>query len=158
VLARLRKVLDGLAGVWGHRRSAQRHARLLSVIEGQILPRLVIATGSPSAPPGRATSGDRDPTSDDVLELARLLIAHDAMVASEYVQVLRGQGASVESLWMQLVAPTARYLNQLASSGTVDARSIAGAQQRLHALLHQLEVRRDSTHSLASAGELGQGA
>ena len=141
MLGTLRNILTGLYGTWERRRSARRHARLLSVIEGQILPRLVIATGSTAQSGERATARDGDPTPDDVRELARLLIAHDASVAGEYLQVLRTQGASVESLWMQLVAPTARHLTQLASSGTVDAKRIARAQQNLHALLQDLESR-----------------
>jgi hypothetical protein len=117
----------------------------------------VIATGSQSAHgyPGLS----RDPTPDNVVELARLLIEHDPSVAGEYLQVLRTQGASVESLWMQLVAPTARHLNHLASAGTVEPRRIARAQQSLHLLLEDLEARhgRERSMSPVPAGEFSHG-
>ena len=95
-----------------------------------------------------------------MVELARLLIEHDPSVASEYLQVLRTQGASIESLWMQLVAPTARHLSQLASAGKVDARRVAQAQQSLHTLLEDLEARHDRARTLSShpAGEFSHGA
>jgi hypothetical protein len=140
------------------RRTARRHARLLAVIEGQILPRLVIATGSHSA---YGHCGRRaDPTPENVVELARLLIEHHPSVAGEYLQVLRTQGASIESLWMQLVAPTARYLNQLASAGDVDPKRVAQAQQSLHALLEDIETRHDHERSMSThpAGEFSHGA
>jgi hypothetical protein len=130
---------------------------MLSVIEGQILPRLVMAT-APSAAAAQACDGE--PTSENVAELSRLLIEHDGAVASEYLEVLRTQGASIESLWMQLVAPTARHLNQLGSAGHVDARRIAVAQQRLHALLLDLEERheRERPRARQAVGEFSPGA
>jgi hypothetical protein len=156
VLATLRTVLTGFSDVWVRRRAERRHARMLSVIEGQILPRLVIATGNAQA---CGCACDCDPTSDDVAELSRLLIEHDATVAGEYLQVLRTQGASVESLWMQLVAPAARHLHQLAASGAVDPKQIETAQHSLHILLHDLEVRheRERPRATQAVGEFSHG-
>ncbi len=158
MIATLRSVMARLTDGIVRRRAERRHARLLAVIEGQILPRLVIATGSQSI--HGHLGADADPTPENVVELARLLIEHDPSVASEYLQVLRTQGASIESLWMQLVAPTARHLSQLASAGKVDARRVAQAQQSLHTLLEDLEARHDRARTLSShpAGEFSHGA
>ncbi len=158
MIGTLRTVMARLTEGIARRRAARRHARLLAVIEGQILPRLVIATGSQVA--NGHHGADLDPTPENVVELARLLIEHDPSVASEYLQVLRTQGASIESLWMQLVAPTARHLNQLASSGRIDARRIAQAQQSLHTLLDELETRHSRERPVSSqpAGEFSHGA
>jgi hypothetical protein len=117
----------------------------------------VIATGSQSVHGHAAAHGD--PTPDNVVELARLLIEHDPSVAGEYLQVMRTQGASVESLWMQLVAPTARHLHQLASAGKIDPKRIARAQQSLHLLLEDLEARHERERSMSRqpAGEFSHG-
>ena len=158
MIGTLRSVMARLTEGMARRRAARRQERLLAVIEGQILPRLVIATGSQCSRGFTAAHGD--PTPENVVELARLLIEHDPYVAGEYLQVLRTQGASVESLWMQLVAPTARHLNHLAAVGTIDKKRIAHAQQSLHLLLEDLEARhrRERSMSTQPAGELSHGA
>ena len=115
-----------------------RSAGLASTIEGEIIPRLVLAQ--------RAASGDERPHRKGPLvldaghidELASLLVTQDAPVALAYVEAIRGQGTSLGSIYLDLLAPTARRLGELWHEDRCSFFEVTLGLCALHQLLRSL--------------------
>ncbi len=116
----------------------QRMARLISTIEGEIVPRLVLSRRvtrrTEMAQKGAAKSPDRT----DVAELVRLLLHHDVPVASAYVETVRQRGATLETVCLELLAPAARELGTLWEQDECDFMQVTVGLCRLHQLLREL--------------------
>jgi methanogenic corrinoid protein MtbC1 len=115
-----------------------RLARLVRTIEGEIVPRLVLARRTAQAQGGVKSPPLRAPDAVDVKELVRLLLAHDAGVASAYVDAVRHRGASLEVVCLQLLAPAARELGLLWEEDECDFMQVTVGLCRLHQLLREL--------------------
>jgi methanogenic corrinoid protein MtbC1 len=114
-------------------------ARLVRVIEGEIVPRLVLTRGHPPQPevPHEA-EGAPPPDATDVRELVRLLLAHDMGVALAYVETVRQRGATLDVVCLQLLAPAARELGLLWEEDECDFMQVTLALCRLHQVLREL--------------------
>lgn len=116
----------------------QRMARLISTIEGEIVPRLVLSRRV-TRPPQAARSSDlRSPDQSDVAELVRLLLHHDVAVASAYIETVRQRGATLERVCLDLLAPAARELGTLWEQDECDFMQVTVGLCRLHQLLREL--------------------
>ncbi len=93
--------------------SVGRHmlSRLSRVIEGDIIPRLMLALDSPNSTQQDRAIADR--LRESVDEFVHLLISHDASVATRYVSTLRTDGIPLTALYLDLLAPAARRLGTL---------------------------------------------
>ncbi len=115
-----------------------RMARLVRTIEGEIVPRLVLARRvSPGADRVRPEVAGA-PDSGDVKELVRLLLAHDVGVASAYAETVRQRGATLEMICLHLLAPAARELGLLWEEDECDFMQVTVGLCRLHQLLREL--------------------
>jgi methanogenic corrinoid protein MtbC1 len=121
-------------------------ARLVRTIEGEIVPRLVLARRVASVPPAVQAENGRVPDEVDVRELVRLLLAHDVGVASAYVETVRQRGASLESVCLRLLAPAARELGLLWEEDECDFMQVTVGLCRLHHLLRELSPEFRSEH------------
>jgi methanogenic corrinoid protein MtbC1 len=122
-----------------------KRARLVRTIEGEIVPRLVLArrvTRGTSAVSGREM---RIPEGSDVRELVRLLMAHDVNVASAYVDMVRQRGATLEMICLDLLAPAARQFGLLWEEDECDFMQVTVGLCRLHQLLRELSPEFGST-------------
>jgi methanogenic corrinoid protein MtbC1 len=128
---------------------ALRMARLVRTIEGEIVPRLVLArrvTGSyETVKPVECKS----PDAADIQEFVRLLLAHDTAVASAYVEGVRQRGSTHEIICLQLLAPAARELGLLWEKDECDFMQVTVGLCRLHQVLRELseEFRADAAES-----------
>lgn len=122
----------------GPTESEARMARLVRTIEGEIVPRLVLARRVVAAPAALEGGTHRDPDDADVRELVRLLLAHDVGVASAYVETVRQRGASLEAICLRLLAPAARELGLLWEEDECDFMQVTVGLCRLHHLLREL--------------------
>ncbi len=128
----------GLTGCQtGLSESEIRMARLVRTIEGEIVPRLVLARRV-SAPEAVNQRQVRAPDACDVTELVRLLLAHDTGVASAYVETVRQRGASLEMICLDLLAPAARELGLLWEEDECDFMQVTVGLCRLHQVLRDL--------------------
>lgn len=116
----------------------ERMARLVRTIEGEIVPRLVLARRLPRTPATTAEESAKAPDDVDVRELVRLLLAHDVGVASAYVETVRQRGASLEAVCLSLLAPAARELGLLWEEDECDFMQVTVGLCRLHHLLREL--------------------
>lgn len=117
-----------------------RMAKLVRTIEGEIVPRLVLARRANALPRSLAASPQRYPTDLDIKELVRLLLAHDAPVASAYVEAIRQGGVSLESICLELLAPAARELGVLWQEDECDFMQVTVGLCRLHQVLRVLSA------------------
>jgi methanogenic corrinoid protein MtbC1 len=115
-----------------------RLARLVRTIEGEIVPRLVLARRPPPAPAEPPAADARAPDAVDVAELVRLLLAHDVGVSSAYVETVRRRGASLELVCLGLLAPAARRLGEMWEEDECNFMQVTVGLCRLHQLLREL--------------------
>jgi methanogenic corrinoid protein MtbC1 len=115
----------------------ERLAWLVSTIEGEIIPRLMLAHHASG--PG---SADQTPLVDagtlEVEAFARLAMGSEAEAPATYVHALREAGASLESIYLGLLAPTARYLGELWEADLCDFTTVTAALWRLQHLMYDL--------------------
>jgi methanogenic corrinoid protein MtbC1 len=149
-----RPVADTLAAD-GSDLSERSLDRLVHAIEDEIIPRLVLARrGLPAGPSGELERQEI-PGSDEVREFVRLVLSHDVGVAAAYIDALRARGVALETVYLDLLAPTARLLGDLWSNDLCDFTEVTVGVWRLHQLVRELspEFRAD-----LRAGEDGRRA
>jgi methanogenic corrinoid protein MtbC1 len=113
-------------------------SKLVRTIEGEIIPRLMLAhrTGNPeTAPPPANAPGA---SGDDVAALARLVLKQDISGALAYVETLRKRGVPLDALYLDLLAPAARYLGELWEADLCDFTEVTFGLWRLQQLIREL--------------------
>ncbi|SCZ43011.1 cobalamin B12-binding domain-containing protein [Afifella marina] len=112
--------------------------RILTTIEGEIIPRLMLAHrvgwGEPHLNCVEGTGVD----AVDVDEFARLLLARDASVAFAYVDMARARGVGLEALLLELMAPAATRLWDFWNDDRCDFAEVTIGMSRLQHLLREL--------------------
>lgn len=120
-------------GAAAHRR-ANLHADLAQIIEGEILPRLVLAhQGDRRAPPGQS------PTPERVTAFAEALVGGDP--DEQWMRALLEEGLPLEGLLLDLFAPAARHLGRLWEEDEANFLDVAVALGRLQSLARALCAR-----------------
>jgi MerR family transcriptional regulator, light-induced transcriptional regulator len=110
---------------------------LLRTIEGEIVPRLMLALQS--APAAVASEGvaRSAPGEEEVSEFARLVVTHDLSVASAYVNALLNRGVPLEMVYLELLAPAARLLGEWWKQDVRNFADVTSGLCRMHQLLHE---------------------
>jgi methanogenic corrinoid protein MtbC1 len=78
------------------------------------------------------------PTDGDVAELAGLVLSRDAQVVRAFVERMHARGTPVETLYLDLLAPTARRLGDLWCEDACDFGDVTVGLGRLQQVLHEL--------------------
>lgn len=122
-----------------YRRSdvAERQAKLARIVSGEIVPRLLKlhAQDLPDAPPVASLIDALAPSSADVSGLADIVLGADLEAAAAYVTVLRDRGLAMETLLVELLEPTARYLGEMWERDECDFIDVTLGVARLQKLL-----------------------
>ena len=118
----------------------ERLARLARTIEGEIVPRLVLARRVPGTPGAPVETKINAPDVADVSELVRLLLAHEVAIASGFVQAIRRRCVSLEVIFLDLLAPAARELGLLWENDECDFMQVTVGLCRLHHLLREISA------------------
>jgi MerR family transcriptional regulator, light-induced transcriptional regulator len=105
---------------------------LARAVESEIIPRLVRAHGSSPAP--QRPNGPQV-TDDDVRHLTDQVLHAEDHVLQEYISDLRRRGISVQSIFLDLLAPVARRLGEQWSGDTCSFTEVTVAMGRLQQLL-----------------------
>lgn len=138
--------------IWRFRPTLQPVA-VVRTIKTQIIPKIVLALRSaPIAKPAQSTE---QTVPSEVEIFAALALGADDGAAYAYVVDLQTKGATVESIFLDLLAPAARQLGAQWESDTTDFASVTLGVGRLQLIMHRLgdsfvEEARDS-HSGESA-------
>ncbi|AWM02760.1 cobalamin B12-binding domain-containing protein [Bradyrhizobium amphicarpaeae] len=123
------------APIWRFRPTLQPVA-VVRTIKTQIIPKIVLALRSaPIAKPPETA----EPTAPTEVEMfAALALGADDGAAFAYVVDLQAKGASVESIFIDLLAPAARQLGAQWESDTTDFASVTVGVGRLQLIMHRL--------------------
>ena len=125
--------------------------RLLKTIEGEIIPRLLLSDKANSLPERRLPSGDVL-TSDDIQEFGGLILALDQTRAYTFVEQRRAEGQFLDSIILDLLAPTASYLGELWKTDCCSFTEVTVGLSRLRQLLRDLSPEFESEASNARHG------
>ena len=116
-----------------------RMSRLARTIEDEIIPRLMLAHRASSEPVLRSgASGGQAITADDVKQFAKLVLSHEEDVAFASIDTLRARHVSVERIFLELLAPTARYLGELWDEDLCNFTDVTVGLGRLQRVLREL--------------------
>jgi methanogenic corrinoid protein MtbC1 len=119
---------------------------LTRMVEGEIIPRLLLAhkEGLPPAPPlSRPLLGP-----EIVEDFARLVLGKDTDVLIAYVASLVQRGAPLQSIYMDLLAPTARLLGDYWVSDKCSFADVTIGLGKLQVVLHDLGRRDTQSHNV----------
>ena len=116
---------------------AVRQVDLARIISDEIVPRLLRIHSEvvPEAPPVDLLIEALAPDSDDVSALAHIVLGDDLKAAATYVTVLRDRGLSMETLYIELLEPTARFLGKMWDNDECDFIDVTIGVARLQSLL-----------------------
>lgn len=117
--------------------TAIRIAQLAKTIEQQVIPRLVLS--SRAQPPRAASLASGGPLdSDDVARYAHELLARDADGALAFMIAIESRGFPAETLYLDLLAPTARHLGTLWEQDHCSFTQVSIGMVRLQQVLRRL--------------------
>jgi methanogenic corrinoid protein MtbC1 len=112
--------------------AAEQTVLLARAVEREIIPRLMRAHGAVDAAPRQATSPI---TEDDVERLTALVLHAEDAALHQVVADMRQRGASVQSIFLDLLAPTARKLGENWSCDASSFTEVTVAMGRLQQLV-----------------------
>lgn len=116
-----------------------RMSQLARTIEQEIIPRLMLAHRSVAEPPPARAAGDGHTISaGEVEHFAKLVLSHDEDVAFATIVTLRARGVTVEKIYLDLLAPTARYLGHLWEEDLCNFTDVTVGLGRLQRVLREL--------------------
>ena len=112
----------------------ERKASLARMIETEIIPRLLLINREASATQGLATAF----TAAETAEFGDLTLVATESDLHAHIQKLRERGHSVENLFVELLAPAARYLGVLWENDRCDFLDVTIAVGKLKTLMADL--------------------
>jgi MerR family transcriptional regulator, light-induced transcriptional regulator len=115
-----------------------RMSQLARTIEQEIIPRLMLAHRTTAEPLARPAGAGQPITLDDVKHFAKLVLSHDEDVALANIQTLRLRDVPVERIFLELLAPTARYLGELWDEDLCNFTDVTVGLGRLQRVLREL--------------------
>lgn len=126
-----------------HQADHRVHAVLKSVLEHELIPRLMNAHRSPlphasSAAGAAAASAQQVIDKAHVQTLVEISLNGEAERAREFVFRLRDEGASVESLYLDLITPAARLIGAMWEADTCDFVLVTLALLRIQQVMYDL--------------------
>ncbi len=114
---------------------AASETRLLTLVEAEIIPRLMLAHRDlRSDVKGAAVSRD------DVVTFARALMAQRIDEATDLIALLCEHGVSMDAIYLQLFAPAARYLGELWESDECNFSEVTLCLWRMQTLMYDLSA------------------
>ncbi|WP_244472288.1 cobalamin B12-binding domain-containing protein [Methylobacterium sp. Leaf108] len=116
------------------------HGDLARIVEAEIIPRMMLALrDDPFPEPARRAT----PTPEEIASFADLMLAPGRDDAEPRVAGMMAAGLSLESLLLDLLAPTARHLGVLWEEDLCDFTELTIAMGRLQRITHDLRLRFD---------------
>lgn len=114
-----------------------RMSLLAKAIEYEIIPRLMMAHRTQHECVTLPAVQTHVVTELDVTEFAKLVLFQDESVAQACVDAMRVRGISVETIYLDLLAPVARHLGQLWEQDLCDFTEVTIGLGRLQQVLHE---------------------
>ncbi len=118
--------------------SASRTERLERTIQNEIVPRLLVSHRAGPIPPELSSAVARTLSDEDVDLFVRAVRGADDDQAVNFVRAAVADGASIEAVYLDLLAPTARKLGALWDTDECDFVEVTLAMGRLQRMLRDL--------------------
>jgi MerR family transcriptional regulator, light-induced transcriptional regulator len=115
-----------------------RMLQLARTIEHEVIPRLMLAHRAASEPVAQPPVAAWRLGQDDVKQFAKLVLSQDEDQAFNAIQSFRACGVSVEKIYLDLLAPTARYLGELWDDDLCSFTDVTVGLGRLQRVLREL--------------------
>ncbi len=115
-----------------------RLALLSEAIEHEIIPRLMLAHRAPEGCLSALPATDSPVSAEDIKGFAKLVLAPDENVAHACIEAMRVRGISVETIYLDLLAPVARYLGEQWELDLCDFTEVTVGLGRLQQVLREL--------------------
>jgi methanogenic corrinoid protein MtbC1 len=116
----------------------QRRNQLLQTIEGEIIPRLMLVHRVADGQREPSAGGQLRPETADVEALARIVLEGDTERSLHFVEGLLQRGVPLDSVYLDLLAPTARHLGTMWETDQSDFMQVTIGLWRLQEVLHEL--------------------
>ena len=110
----------------------------MNAVEVEIIPRLLLANRAVLAPAIATPCDTAPPSAEEVAELTELLLSRDVDVATGFVAAIGARGLPVETLYLDLLAPTARRLGDLWTDDLCNFADVTIGVCRLYQVLHEI--------------------
>ncbi|CAN5419998.1 hypothetical protein BH11PSE5_BH11PSE5_32590 [soil metagenome] len=124
---------------------------ITKLIEGEIIPRLLVAHAT-DAPPLVPVDGMDTITQDEVEAFAPLSLRVEAADLLDRVEAILARGVSVETLMVDLLAPTARLLGEYWKRDECDFVEVTMGLWRLQEIVHEISARTPAARQCAAGG------
>ncbi|MGA2552184.1 MAG: cobalamin-dependent protein [Burkholderiaceae bacterium] len=125
-------------GLGEHAANDARVAWLERTIEGEIIPRLMLAHASSQSEVGSVVEAKSVGSVEEVLEFAELVLRAEVIDVSAFVDRRRARGVPLVAIYLDLLAPTARHLGQLWEADKANFAEVTLGLWRLQQVLHDL--------------------
>lgn len=122
------------------RAAADKRERLARTIQGEIIPRLMLAHASADLALGQPSLRAAPLSEDDVHEFARLLALDDPAPSKVFAEVVRGHGLSWPEVCLNLFGPAAKWLGDLWLDDHMTWAEVTIGLTRLHQMTRQLTM------------------
>ena len=109
-------------------------SKLSRTIESEIVPRLMMAFDT-ARPSGLEAGPDLTSIDLDIDMFVHLLLTEDAPVACEYVKTLRAEGVPLATIYLDLLAPSARRLGEMWEHDECSFTDVTIGVCRMHQVL-----------------------
>lgn len=130
---------DGLAALRS-RVDMDDSRSLCSLIESEIIPRLMVAHATETPIADRHSTGGTI-TADDVAALVPLALHVEADALLAHVEDIMAHGISVDTILVDLLAPVARLLGEYWEDDRCDFNDVTMGLWRLQEIVHEISVR-----------------
>ena len=122
-------------------------------VESEVVPRLMLAHRAGPLPPSLVAAAGRELTAADVERFVALVLHAEDDDVSDHVRAMVAGGVAVESVYLDLLAPTARVLGELWSEDRCDFMEVTLGLGRLQRALRDL----GATHARPAVESEGAG-
>ncbi len=121
-----------------HDLQASELGELVATIEGEVIPRLMLAHQSLPEAADAAALDIAPPSADDIAELVDLVLVDDDSLARGFVNKVLDRGVPIEVVYLQLLSPAARRLGELWEADHCTFSDVTIGIWHLHRLMHEL--------------------
>ena len=112
----------------------------MSIVESQIIPRLLNAEKTRTRHLSLVSSSRVLPSQKEIAKFANLCVSQDPKVAQAFVNHFPEKGLSKEDIFLELIAPAARYLGSQWDDDCMDFSQVNLGLVRLHAIANEFRL------------------
>ena len=108
---------------------------LVSTIEAEIIPRLMAAHQEEATPQGGTSAGIQ---SQDVIAFTNIVLNDESAVCLEFIESILDRGVSLQTIYLELLAPAARRLGTMWHEDACDFTQVTIGLWRMQQVMYDL--------------------